>query len=328
MRSIFLFLFLTLVTTPIMSQENPIHKDSVNIKAWATNCTVSRGLLNIADPSIMDGGTNLASYGVEENATGIADNVIVSLGDAGSAILTFDTPISNKPGYDFAVFENSFSDPTLGPPYFLELAFVEVSSDGVNFFRFPATSNTQTTTQIGPFQTMDNSGINNLAGKFTLYYGTPFDLEELDGTPGLDINNITHVKIIDVVGCIQNEYATFDSLGNKINDPWPSNFASSGFDLDAVAVIENDNAGINILNKKEALFIYPNPTNNILNISSTKEQIKNIKIYTTMGQVVLSKEDINNNSAMIDISGIANGFYIIDLEMIDGTTVRSSCIKR
>ena len=58
----------------------------------------------------------------------------VALGQGGTATLTFAQPITNGPGYDFAVFGNGFSD---GHPEWVKPAFVEVSSDGVNFFRFP-----------------------------------------------------------------------------------------------------------------------------------------------------------------------------------------------
>ena len=55
---------------------------------------------------------------------------MVSLGKGGSITLSFDPPVSNGDGWDFAVFENGFEDT------FLELAYVEVSSDGVVFVRF------------------------------------------------------------------------------------------------------------------------------------------------------------------------------------------------
>ena len=55
----------------------------------------------------------------------------VCLGDGGSITMTFDNAIRDGEGFDFAVFENSFDEK------FLELAYVEVSSDGVNFVRFP-----------------------------------------------------------------------------------------------------------------------------------------------------------------------------------------------
>ena len=56
---------------------------------------------------------------------------ICCLGRGGAITLTFDKRISNGDGWDFAVFENSFSDG------FLELAYVEVSADGINFLGFP-----------------------------------------------------------------------------------------------------------------------------------------------------------------------------------------------
>lgn len=164
-----------------------IYKDSSAFISWATNCSVKRGYQDISNTSL-----GFANVGDSTMALGIAgSNGVVSLGDGGFAIVTFVNPITNGNGFDFAVFENSFSD------VFLELAFVEVSSDGVNFFRFPATSNTQITTQIGPFDnTGDATKINNLAGKYRAQYGTPFDLQELIGLVGLDINNITHKKIL------------------------------------------------------------------------------------------------------------------------------------
>jgi hypothetical protein len=41
------------------------------------------------------------------------------------------------------------------------------------------------------------------------------------------------------VGTLLPSHARRDSLGNVINDPWPTPFESSGFDLDAVAVLAN-----------------------------------------------------------------------------------------
>ncbi len=206
-----------------------IYKDDPAFVGWASDCEVVRGLMDISDPS-----KGYASYGSADKAIGkaVGDSYdVVSLGDGGYATLTFDAPIYNGPGWDFAVFENGFSDT------YLELGFVEVSSNGTDFFRFPSVSLTQTDTQVGGFGTLDPTNIHNLAGKYRQGYGTPFDLAELDGINGLDINNITHVRIVDVVGCIQDAYCTYDSQGHKINDPWPTAFSSGGFDLDAVGVI-------------------------------------------------------------------------------------------
>jgi len=205
-----------------------IHMSDNAFIAWATGVEVDRGPQNITTP---DGA--LASYGVAENALGAPQGTsygVVSLGDGGSATLTFDNAIRNGDGYDFAVFENGFSDT------FLEIGFVEVSSNGVDFFRFDAVSLTPTETQIGGFGAVDTTNLYNFAGKYRQGYGTGFDLEELDGIASLDIDNVSWVRILDVVGSIDPNYATYDSLGNIVNDPWATPFSSSGFDLDAVGV--------------------------------------------------------------------------------------------
>ncbi len=207
-----------------------IRFDSSIVAAWATGCTVVRGPVDITDP---DGPK--VRYGTEDAGVGPASaltTAAVSLGDGGTATLTFAEPIHNIAGPDFAVFENSFDD------HFLELAFVEVSSDGVNFVRFPASSLTQTETQLSG--NLDPTLLNNLAGKYRVGYGTPFDLEELRGSEGLDIDRVTHVRLVDVVGTIDPQYATRDYKGRIVNDPWPTRdtiWASGGFDLTGVAVL-------------------------------------------------------------------------------------------
>jgi hypothetical protein len=202
---------------------------------WATTAEIIRGPTDIAytgdDP--FD-----ATYGDASDATGLPDvtsgytgnpRPVVSLGDGGSLTVGFASPIADVPGPDFAVFENAFT------ATFLELAHVEVSSDGVNFFRFPSVSLTQTLTQVGGYGALDATNLYNLAGKALGGSGTPFDLAQLRKFhPVLDINRITHVKVIDVVGSLSPAHRTLDSLGNPINDPYPTDFTSSGFDLDAI----------------------------------------------------------------------------------------------
>ncbi len=204
------------------------------IAGWATGfADLVRGPAQAGAPA-----NGFASFGAGDYALGpvlreTPDDVydVVSLGDGGRVTLTFDRPVADGPGWDFAVFENGFAGS------FLELAFVEVSSDGVNFFRFDAYSETPSATQIGGFGVIDPTNVRNLAGKHVGGFGTPFDLAELAGrSPLLDIRAITHVRVVDVVGSIDPALASRDALGRVINDPWPTPFATGGFDLDGVAV--------------------------------------------------------------------------------------------
>lgn len=275
-----------------------IHKDSSIIVAWATGVTVQRGPLDIAQP-----GNGNASFGVEADALGIADGTgVVSLGDGGSAIVTFASPIKNGPGADFAIFENGFAD------NYIELAFVEVSSDGINFYRFPAVSEWPTSIQLSNFDYSDCRYFNNFAGKYRANYGTPFDLEELNGEVGLDINAITHVKIIDVVGFVDPTYGTMDSQGNYINDPYPTAFPSGGFDLDAVAVIHEGTQSV-IENEISQFIVYPNPSNGIFKVSSL--QSGNYTIFSPTGKEILNSDF--SNDFVVDLSDFPKGMYILQV---------------
>jgi len=219
--------------------EPGVASNSPSIKAWATGFTnLTRGPQDINNPS-----ESLASFGAGASALGAADapTSLVSLGDGGSITLSFASGISNGPGADFAVFENGFS---VGQNVYAELGFVEVSSNGVNFFRFPSVSLTQSATPVGSFGTIDPTDVFNLAGKHVALSGTPFDLQALAGaSPLLDVNNVGFVRVVDVVGRITSAPGntswapSVDSLGNIINDPYATTFGTGGFDLDAIGVI-------------------------------------------------------------------------------------------
>jgi hypothetical protein len=182
--------------------------------------------------------SGLAISGSPEAALGPAtENGVVSLGDGGWICLEFPGLVRNGPGPDFAVFENGFSDS------FLELAFAEVSSDGKTFVRFPAVSLTQTAVQTGPFGLLQGNLLHNLAGAYRAGIGTPFELDELEGMAGIDLQAIRYIRIRDVVGSIDPALGSRDSRGNLVNDPFPTPFPSGGFDLDAVAVLNGTRPG-------------------------------------------------------------------------------------
>ena len=171
---------------------------------------------------------------------------IVSLGDLdqdqinagerpGSITLGFDLPIANGEGPDLAVFENGFGAETI----FAELGYVEVSTDGIVFARFPSIS--LTPGLVGGYGNINATDVYNLAGKHANAYGaswgTPFDLSTLAQAPevlngSVDLNSINYVRIVDIPG--SGDFK--DSLGNPIYDAWVT-WGSGGLDLEAVGVI-------------------------------------------------------------------------------------------
>ena len=208
---------------------------------------------------------------------------ILALGHGSSITLTFDRPIPNGPGWDFAVFNNAFlsADPDLadrggGTNYvfynsgtnrvpvargynfvWCKPAFVDVSSDAIDWARFPVTYlNTDVLFQASVpdspehWLSQDVTMIDGLAGKAVLQYGTPFSLSALTNDPkvvdGLvDLNNIRYIRLTDVIG----DGSTTDQHGNPIYSPYydgtqlpalvaAPDSSTDGFCLRGVAILE------------------------------------------------------------------------------------------
>lgn len=172
---------------------------------------------------------------------------ILSLGIGGSVTLAFDVTITDGPGADLTVFENGF---VFGGGNYSEVAFVEVSTDGVAFARFPSRyagpPGPQAPFGALPFGTFSGlaGGLPGIANVFTnaidpfdpvVSGGESFDLAELTQHPlvlagTVDLANVHYVRIVDMVSGVD-----VDSFGVMIQD----NGGASGADIDAVAVIQH-----------------------------------------------------------------------------------------
>ena len=216
-----------------------VHKGDPRLVAWADGYT-----------NMIYGADSAVKWHTPSKALGVAvgDSYdIVCLGRSGEITMTFSRGITDGDGFDFAVFENAVGHK------FLELGWVEVSSDGIHFTRFPNYS--LTPSLVLAFGELEPTFIHGFGGKYIQGYGTPFDLDELRTAADeiaegghhfsseyvsafnanysyLDMALITHVRIIDVVG----DGSVNDSGGYAIYDPFMT-LGSAGFDLDAVGVL-------------------------------------------------------------------------------------------
>jgi hypothetical protein len=243
-------------------------KTTITLLLASTLCAVADDIsLSMSDTNIVGWATGYTNYlpGTDVSTTwqtptkalGEAAGTstdIVCLGRNGEITLTFSTPIIDGNGYDFAVFENGFS------ATFLELAWVEVSSDGTHFVRFPNYSLTENT--VGAFGSVDPDDITGLASEFKQGLGTQFDLsiltayytDQTSDTPTLsldsafteqltsnypwvDLDHIGYIKLIDIVG----DGTATDAVSHVIYDPYPTS-GSAGFDLDAIAVLNQQSS--------------------------------------------------------------------------------------
>lgn len=286
-----------------------IASDDPRIVAWATGAELSRGWMDISDTTL-----GRTSVGAAEHALGPAGITVVSLGDGGSITLTFDVAIRDGEGPDFAVFENAFPDPLDSTLAFLEFAFVEVSSDGVHFVRFPAKSLVPIDIQRNTTSYIDASLVHNLAGKYLSGLGTPFDLADLADSSGIDLEDVRYVRIVDVVGSIDPKYASYDSEGRIINDPYPTNFPQGGFDLDAVAVLNSGSLSVPLDVADIELSIYPNPCKDYFFIETpvfSKEE--RIELFDLLGNLIKT-EPLKSSFQKVDVQGIPSGIYLLKIK--------------
>lgn len=295
---------------------NAVSANSTACISWANQVEIFRGSTHIGQP-----GAPLADAGDDVFALGKADGSCVSLGDGGVAILTFPEPLQDRPGFDFAVFENGFYSP-MDTGYFLELGLVEVSSNGVDFVLFPPHSMTPDNEQVGSFGIIDPTLVHNLAGKYATGYGTPFDLASLAGSTGLDINSVTHVRITDVVGIIDSTYGSVDTAGVFINDPWPTDFPSCGFDLDAVCAL-NEALTVNEVYPTGILGVQTVWSESFRVVAKTEYDFE---IYDTAGRKMASGR-LNEGVTVRNVSDFRPGIYLLLLSD-DSHQQVYKCVKR
>jgi hypothetical protein len=287
-----------------------VHKNQAALAFTPDSVWVDRGWQQINDTSL-----GRVSTGGAEDVPGNPDGYTVSLGDGGTVTCYYRQALENRTGFDFAVFENGFEWPG---GYFLELAFVEVSSDGKRFVRFPSETKADTIKQTSNLAYMRCEWFHNLAGKHQAPYGTPFDLNELKDSAGIDLNNIHYIRLVDVVGSLNDSLARRDSKGVKINDPWPTPFDAGGFDLDAIGTMRW------MLTKEELnqmdIGIGPNPVANGQRLNVYK-RFDSIEITSVNGGQ--SRKYLLGDDLMIDLNP---GMYIVDIVVNNQHITQKLCV--
>jgi len=199
-----------------------VHMDDARVAAWASEVI-----------DYTPGADVGAQWRDADQALGRAEGTsadVVVLGNGGSITLGFGTTIADGEGAELAVFENGFSS------NFLELARIEVSSDGVHFVAFDGASRHQQ--PVAPQGVIAPEQLHGFAGGYQRGYGSPFDFALLRQHPAvvagqLALQSVTHVRVVDIIG----DGSARDAFDRVIYDPYP-NMDTGGFDLDAVAVLE------------------------------------------------------------------------------------------
>jgi hypothetical protein len=302
-----------------------IHKDSSIIQTFSNYSPGSQG------KNLLRGWVNMSDTNLGKTTVGNIDSIfntpeqfMISLGDGGMVTLQLPIPIKNGQGADFVIFENGFAFSK--DSFFLELAFVEVSKDGHTFYRFPAYSETDTTQQIGPFGSIQAHKVHNLAGKYVMPFGVPFDLEDLKNELGTE-QSIQFIRLIDVIGSIHPMHANRDFKGRIINDPWPTPFPSGGFDLTGIGFIHGDFTSLSEHEEKLDAIIYPNPANESAQINFiSHEDLSELRITDCSGFIQKEFLNVNQSNFQFMVNECAAGIYFVEAISKQGKLLRKKLL--
>jgi hypothetical protein len=163
---------------------------------------------------------------------------VLSLGEGGDVTLGFDVTLVDGPGADLTVSENGFVIGG-GSSVFAEILFVEVSTDGATFARFPSRY-VGTGSVMGAYRGVAG-GMPVVADVTTglvdpldplLSGGEALDLADLAQEPAVqsgavDLSAVHFVRLVDVLP------GETDSFGTPLG-------GSGGPDVDAVTVLNSD----------------------------------------------------------------------------------------
>jgi hypothetical protein len=160
-------------------------------------------------------------------------------------------------------------------------------------------------------------GFSNELKWFTMTNSRPFAGNNGDT---IDVANMLTTDFFDINANDTVEIAFAHIIGNNYNDLINKTIATINF---------YNNQDVDVLStNRQKITIYPNPTDNQLNIAVFK-QFKdiNVKIINTLGCIVIDKSDKNTSELKIDVSQLKKGVYLIKYTL-NGEIFTSKFIKK
>ncbi|WP_339624717.1 family 16 glycosylhydrolase [uncultured Winogradskyella sp.] len=106
----------------------------------------------------------------------------------------------------------------------------------------------------------------------------------------------------------EDQYIILNIAMGGISGAIDPNFTESSMDIDYVRVFQNTNLSVND-EAKNLFSVYPNPTSNLITISTTKP-IGRLELYNTLGQLVLEKD---GNTRALHIEALQTGIYSLKI---------------
>lgn len=153
------------------------------------------------------------------------------------------------------------------------------------------------------------SSLHSINGELHIY-GNDM-LISLQGLDNINPSSIIHLDIYDnpqLSECaIMSICEYIADPGGTINIEYNANGCNSLEEVDSVCFP----VSINDLKKIPDLILYPNPASEWFTVDAN-EEIQEIRIYNPLGEMVL-KLEIGNSEGRVDVSGLENGIYFVEV---------------
>lgn len=138
----------------------------------------------------------------------------------------------------------------------------------------------------------------------------------------------------DTVALVSNTDGDFADAGTHTWEEWSDNSfvplndgTSNSWQLDiAFGVFPVIDYVAGLTESEMNLKAFPNPANDVLNISTSVE-VASVSIISMDGKVVAT-EDVNASTAAINVAHLTTGTYLYEVVAADGSVVRNTFVKK
>lgn len=106
---------------------------------------------------------------------------------------------------------------------------------------------------------------------------------------------------------VRPKWGIYRSLNNA-QDLRDENVLFANFSVEEVEPLSLDTSALH-----EVFTIFPNPTKNYIQLKGMPQEVNSIVVFAMDGRKILEKKGISNTEAILDVSSLSNGAYVIKI---------------
>lgn len=130
-----------------------------------------------------------------------------------------------------------------------------------------------------------------------------------------------------IIECVGSDRGLLGRGSKQVTAGWPEFFRNfESLELDYTEIEGCIVTSVQNIDKP-SIQILPNPTNSILNILSNEGEIEDVRMYSSLGQLVL-EQSVRNSDVELSVGGFSAGVYVLSIRMQDRSVLNEKVIVR